>query len=336
MYVTGGIGPSEHNEGFTADYDLPNDNAYQETCASQGMILWNYRMLKLTGDSRYSNVMELSLYNALAAGVSLSGNTFCYVTPLANQGDMARQPWFGVPCCPTTIVRFLPSVGKYIYNQSSDGLWVNLYISSAMHTRIGNNDVQLQQASNYPWDGNVKLSVNGPGPEEFTLHLRIPDWCTQASVTVNGAVVHPVMSKGYAEIHRAWSNGDTLELSLPMQVQKLRANPKVLEDRGKIALKRGPLIYCLEQPDMAAPVDQMVIPTETKFEPEFEANLLGGTVVLKGQAMQKQSVDWLDVLYKPMADSPGLLTPTPITALPYCLWGNRGLAKMTVWIDSQP
>ena len=336
MYVTGGIGPSEHNEGFTADYDLPNDNAYQETCASQGMILWNYRMLKLTGNSRYSNVMELSLYNALAAGVSLSGNTFCYVTPLTNQGDFAREPWFGVPCCPTTIVRFLPSLGKYIYNQSSDGLWVNLYISSTMHTRIGNKDVQLQQASNYPWDGNVRLSVSAAGPEEFTLHLRIPDWCTDASVTVNGAVVHPIMSKGYAEIHRAWSNRDTLELSLPMAVQKLRANPKVLEDRGKIALKRGPLIYCLEQPDMTAPVDQMVIPTETKFEPEFEANLMGGTVVLKGQAMQKQSADWHNVLYKPIADSPGFLTPTPITAVPYCLWGNRGLAKMTVWIDSQP
>jgi hypothetical protein len=336
MYVTGGIGPSEHNEGFTADYDLPNDNAYQETCASQGMILWNYRMLKLTGDSRYSNVMELSLYNALAAGVSLSGDTFCYVTPLTNQGDFARESWFGVPCCPTTIVRFLPSLGKYIYNRSSDGLWVNLYISSTMHTRMGNKDVQLQQASNYPWDGNVKLSVNGAGPEEFTLHLRIPDWCTHAAVTVNGAVVHPLMSKGYAEIHRAWSNRDTLELSLPMQVQKLRANPKVLEDRGKIALKRGPLIYCLEQPDMEAPVDQIVIPIEAKLEPEFEANLLGGTVALKGQAVQKPSVEWHNALYKPIADSPGLLTPTPITAVPYCLWGNRGLAKMTVWIDSQP
>jgi hypothetical protein len=336
MYVTGGIGPSEHNEGFTADYDLPNDNAYQETCASQGMILWNYRMLKLTGDSRYGNVMELSLYNALAAGVSLSGNTFCYVTPLANQGDLARQPWFGVPCCPTTIARFIPSLGKYIYNQSSDGLWVNLYISSTMHTRIGNKDVQLQQTSNYPWDGNVRLSVNDAAPEEFTLHLRIPDWCTDASVKVNGAVVHPIMSKGYAEIHRAWSNRDTLELSLPMQVQKLRANPKVLEDRGKIALKRGPLIYCLEQPDTAAPVDQVVIPTETKFEPKFEADLLGGTVVLKGQVMAEKSVDWHNVLYQPIAESTRLLTPTPVTALPYCLWGNRGLAKMTVWVDSQP
>jgi hypothetical protein len=336
MYVTGGIGPSEHNEGFTADYDLPNDNAYQETCASQGMILWNYRMLKLTGDSRYSDVMELSLYNALAAGVSLSGNTFCYVTPLTNPGDFARQPWFGVPCCPTTIVRFLPSLGKYIYNQSSDGLWSNLYITSSMHTQIGNTDVKLQQASNYPWDGNVKFSVNPAHSVAFTLHLRIPDWCAQASVKVNGGEVHPTMSTGYAEIHRLWSKGDSLELSLPMQVQKLRANPKVLEDRGKIALKRGPLIYCLEQPDQAAPVDRMVIPIETKLTPQFEANLLGGAVALKGQAIRKPSVDWNNALYKPIAESPARLIPTTITALPYCLWGNRGLAKMAVWIDSQP
>ena len=334
MYVTGGIGPSEHNEGFTADYDLPNSNAYQETCASQGMILWNYRMLKLTGDSQYSDVMELSLYNALAAGVSLNGNTFCYVTPLTNRGDFQRQPWFGVPCCPTTIVRFLPSLGKYIYNRSSDGLWVNLYISSKVKTNLQNTGISLQQTSRYPWDGDVKLVVSASKATDFALHLRIPGWCRHPSLKVNGTPVNLTVMRGYAKIRRTWSNGDSIGLSLPMEVQKLRANPKVLEDRGKIALRRGPLIFCLEQPDLESPVGQVDIPVDTQFTTQFEPGLLGGVIVLKGRGIMRSATDWNIQLYRPVEELSHPSEQIPIAAVPYCVWGNRGLAKMAVWVDS--
>ena len=159
MYVTGGIGPSEHNEGFTADYDLPNENAYQETCASAAMVLWNHRLFNVTGDAKYTDVMEQSLYNAVAAGVSLTGDLFCYATPLASRGDFTRSPWFGVPCCPTTIARFLPSLGQYVYSRSSDGLWVNLFIASEATTALDSGKVTLRQTTKYPWEGDVTIAV---------------------------------------------------------------------------------------------------------------------------------------------------------------------------------
>ncbi len=191
MYVTGGIGPSERNEGFTADYDLPNEDAYQETCASAGMVFWNYRMLKLTGDARYADIMELSLYNALAAGVSLTGDTFCYVTPLASRGDFKRDPWFGVPCCPTTVARFLPALGRYKYNESPDGLWVNLFIAGQVNAKLAGKKVTLQQSGNYPWDGKIKLTVGVEAPQGFVLRVRVPGWAEGADFQVNGKEFSP-------------------------------------------------------------------------------------------------------------------------------------------------
>lgn len=334
MYVTGGIGPSEHNEGFSADYDLPNENAYQETCASQGMILWNYRMLKLTGDARYADVMELSLYNALAAGVSLSGDLFCYVTPLASRGDFKRVPWFGVPCCPTTIARFLPSLGKYIYNQSADGLWVNLYISGRMNAKLPGGNVTLAQTSDYPWEGDVKFQVTADKPQEFTLHLRVSGWCVNPTFRVSGEAVSPPIVKGYARIRRTWSSGDTAEVSLPMRIERLEANPNVLQDRGKTALRRGPLIYCLEQVDQEAPLQNIVLPPSAQLEAQFEHSLFGGVMFIKGQAQVIERDNWDRDLYRPVRTVQG--TPVQIKAVPYGIWGNRGLGRMVVWIDSSP
>ena len=187
MYVTGGIGPSEHNEGFTEDYDLPNESAYQETCASAAMVLWNHRLFNLTGDAKYTDVMEQSLYNAVAAGVSLTGDLFCYVTPLASRGDFKRSPWFGVPCCPTTITRFLPSLGQYIYSRSADGVWVNLFIASDATTPLDSGQVTVRQTTNYPWDGDVTIAVEPDAPREFTLHVRLPGWASNPTIRVNGA-----------------------------------------------------------------------------------------------------------------------------------------------------
>jgi DUF1680 family protein len=334
MYVTGGIGPSEHNEGFTADYDLPNDNAYQETCASSGMVLWNHRLLKLTGDSKYADVMELSLYNAMAAGVSLDGNTFCYVTPLASRGDFKRSGWFGVPCCPTTVVRFVPSVGRYIYSQSTDGLWVNLYIPSQATAEIAGGKVSLRQTSDFPWEGNIRLQVIADAPREFALRLRVPGWAKNASFKVNGVRATPAVSKGYAVLKRKWASGDAVEISLPMEIERLEAHPKVIFNRGKVALRRGPLVFAFEQADQEASLDRLVLPANAPLRAHFEQALFGGTTQIWGEALEGDAEGWEHQLYRPLAPVKG--KPVRVKAVPYAVWGNRGLGKMIVWVDSLP
>jgi len=334
MYVTGGIGPSERNEGFTADYDLPNEDAYQETCASAGMVFWNYRMLKLTGDARYADTMELSLYNAVAAGVSLTGDTFCYVTPLASRGDFKRDPWFGVPCCPTTIARFVPALGRYIYSESPDGLWVNLFIAGQVNANVAGKKITLRQSGNYPWDGKIKFTVGVEAPQDFAIRLRIPGWAPSADFQVNGEKSSPHVVNGYAEIRRSWSNGDTIDLTLPMDIQRLEANPQVLYDHGKTALRRGPLIYCLEQADQEAPLEQIILPLGAQLESQYTPGLLDGITVIKGQGLLRPLDDWKDVLYQPV--HPATTKPVPITAVPYCIRGNRGLGKMAVWLNTAP
>jgi DUF1680 family protein len=337
MYVTGGIGPSEHNEGFTEDYDLPNENAYQETCASAAMVLWNHRLFNLTGDARYTDVMEQSLYNAVAAGVSLTGDLFCYATPLASRGDFKRSPWFGVPCCPTTIARFLPTLGQYIYSRSADGLWVNLFIASEATTIVdsgaaGSSKVTLQQITTYPWEGNVRISVRPETPREFTLHVRLPGWASNPTIRVNGSAVSPEVTRGYAAIRRPWKSGDTVELSLPMAVQRLAAHPKVLHAQGKVALRRGPLIYSFEQADNAVSLRDIVLPAAAAFRSQFDPNLAGGVVKLTTEGLAHEAATWDRRLYQPV--QPATSKRVPLTAVPYAIWGNRGLGEMIVWIDS--
>jgi DUF1680 family protein len=332
MYVTGGIGPSAHNEGFTEDYDLPNENAYQETCASAAMVLWNHRLFHLTGDARYTDVMELSLYNAVAAGVSLTGNLFCYETPLASRGDFKRSPWFGVPCCPTTISRFVPSLGQYIYSQSNDGLWVNLFVASRATTQVGPGKVTLEQTTNYPWEGDVRIAVTPDSPRELTLRVRMPGWAVNPVLRVNGSPIAPSVSRGYASIRRAWKPGDVVELSLPMTVDRLAAHPGVVHAQGKVALRRGPLVYAFEQADNTAPVREAVLPRDARFETRFDAGLGGGVVKVTTQGLARKAGDWQGRLYQPVEST----TPKPVTltAVPYAIWGNRGMGEMIVWIDA--
>jgi uncharacterized protein len=332
MYVTGGIGPSAHNEGFTEDYDLPNENAYQETCASAAMVLWNHRLFTVTGEARYTDVMEQSLYNAVAAGVSLSGDVFCYATPLASRGDFKRSPWFDVPCCPTTISRFLPSLGQYIYSRSSDGLWVNLFIASQATAPVGSGPVTLQQTTNYPWDGAVKIVVQPESAAEFTLHVRLPGWASNPSIRVNGSPASPPVSRGYAAIRREWKTGDTVELSLPMDVERLTAHPNVLQAQGKVALRRGPLIYAFEQADNQVPLDATVLPRAATLRTKFDPNLAGGIVTVTADGLVVKPSKWAHALYQP--PDPSAPAPVQLTAVPYAIWGNRGLGKMIVWIDS--
>jgi len=333
MYVTGGIGPSAKNEGFTDDYDLPNDNAYQETCASAGMVLWHHRMFKLTGDGRYVDSLEQSLYNAVLAGISLEGNTFCYATPLACDTTFRRQPWFEVPCCPTTAARFFPSIGRYIYSQSQDGLWVNLYIGGQANTILEDGTkVTIRQTTRYPWEGKVELRVMPEKPREFTLHLRVPGWARASVISFDGKKVNPPVSRGYAQIHGKWSGNDVVELSLPLEIQRLEANPKVLQSRGQVALRRGPLIYCLEQADQNADLDRISLPATAKLTEHFEPQMLGGVTVITGQGQQRDLSGWDHDLYRPV-ETPRNET-VAVKAIPYCVWGNRGQKGMKVWIDS--
>lgn len=334
MYVTGGIGPSAHNEGFTDDYDLPNENAYQETCASAAMVLWNHRLFQITGDARYTDVMEQSLYNAVAAGVSLTGELFCYETPLASRGEFQRSPWFGVPCCPTTIARFLPSLGRYIYSQSPEALWVNLFVASRATASLGAGRVTLTQTTDYPWNGDVKIDVAPEAPREFTLHVRLPGWAARPQIRVNGAAVTPAVSRGYAAIRRHWTRGDIVELTLPMAVERLAAHPKVLYTQGKVALRRGPLVYAFEQADNALALRDLVLPGGATFDTTLRRDLAGGVVTVTTEALLRTREHWEGRLYQPAGTSRP--RSVKLEAVPYAIWGNRGMGEMIVWIDSVP
>ena len=333
MYVTGGIGPSSENEGFTMDYDLPNEHAYQETCASIGMMMWNHRLLKLNGQGRYADLMELLLYNAVLAGVSFNGDQFCYVNPLASSGKAKRHDWFSVPCCPTNIVRILPSLGHYIYSQSEDALWVNLYIQSDVTTKLSSGtEIKLSQTGNYPWDGQIRLKMEVLTPREFSLNLRIPGWAKGVTAKLNGRPTPLSESGGYARVHRQWTNADEIALNIPIETERLEAHPQVVEDRGKVALRRGPLIYCLEQPDHSVDVERIVLSRSVKLESHFESQLLKGVTVITGQGAQISAGGWENRLYRPLA--PASPQAVSIKAIPYYAWGNRQLEKFVVWVPS--
>ncbi|MGD0090891.1 MAG: glycoside hydrolase family 127 protein, partial [Planctomycetota bacterium] len=243
MYVTGGIGPSAHNEGFTVPYDLPNDTAYCETCAAIGMALWNHRMNLLHADGKYADIVEKELYNGLLSGVSLDGEKFFYVNPLASRGNHHRQPWFGCACCPTNVVRFLPTVGAYVYASGAQSVYVNQYLAGSGKLKLGGGAVTMKQETRYPWDGTVKIVVEPQPSAEFEVRLRIPGWCQGAAVKLNGAPVQPLpQEQGYARLNREWKSGDTLELNLPMPVQRVYADPNVKADVGRVALQRGPVV----------------------------------------------------------------------------------------------
>lgn len=304
MYITGGIGQSAHNEGFTEDYSLPNLTAYCETCASVGMVLWNWRMNQMTGDSKYVDVLERSMYNGALAGISLAGDHFFYVNPLASNGDHHRQEWYGCACCPSQICRFLPSIGNYIYGTSGDAVWVNLYIGSEADVEKG---LTLTQETRYPWEGDVKITVGGKLKK--ALKLRIPGWCKEYSILVNGEKAEPVMDKGYAVLGRKWKDGDVIELSMNMPVEVIAADPRVKEDEGLRAIQRGPLVYCMEEADNPEGFDELNISPSAAFEATFQPDLLCGVETIK--AVNGDQV---------------------LNFIPYYAWDNRTAGKMKVWV----
>ena len=308
MYITGGIGSSRDNEGFTEDYDLPNLDAYCETCASVGMVLWNQRMNQLTGDSKYIDVLERSLYNGALAGISLGGDRFFYVNPLESKGDHHRQEWYGCACCPSQLSRFLPSIGNYIYASSDDALWVNLYIGNTGQIRIGETDILLTQETDYPWDGSVKLTIFTSQPLEKEIRLRIPNWCKTYDLSINGKRINVSEEKGYAVI-KDWKSQDVIALDMDMPVEIVAADPHVKENFGKRAIQRGPLVYCMEEIDNPEYFDQIQLSPSTTFQTAFVSDILNGIKTIKTNGRAQSA-----------------------TFIPYYAWDNRKAGKMRVWI----
>jgi DUF1680 family protein len=340
MYITGGIGSSGNNEGFSTDYDLPNEQAYCETCASVGMVFWNQRMNALTGESQYVDVLEKSLYNGALDGLSLSGDHFFYGNPLASTGNTGRREWFGTACCPANIARLVASLGNYIYMRSASDVWVNLFVGNTTTLPIKGNDVTFQMKTDYPWKGYVTLTMTPARKTRYALHLRIPGWARGVAspgslyqftdvdvqpftITVNGRPAGYTLEKGYAVIDRDWKKGDKVELNLPMDIKRVSATPQVKADQGRVALQRGPLIYCVEGADNDSLAWNILLPDGAVFSTEPKTILSEEVVALQGK---------LPVI---VASADGYNVRTEqrmVTAIPYYTWCNRGNNAMQVWL----
>lgn len=340
MYITGGIGSSGRNEGFSNDYDLPNEEAYCETCASVGMVFWNQRMNSLTGDSKYIDVLERSLYNGALDGLSLDGDRFFYGNPLASRGGYSRSEWFGTACCPSNISRLVASFGNYIYAKSPQTIWINLFVGSKTTIVEGKTRITVEQRTNYPWDGKVVVSVSPEKKTKYTVRVRIPGWAVNQPVpggtytylnpagspvvlTLNGSNVHYEMQDGYAVIERTWKMGDEITLNLPMDVKKVVASDQVAANRDRVAIERGPLVYCVEHVDNGGSAMNIIFPDNVLCTTKNETNLLGGVVTIEAQAsVVAISDDGLSVSTKPQM----------VKAIPYFTWANRGEGEMQVWL----
>jgi hypothetical protein len=312
MYVTGGIGSSRSNEGFTEDFDLPDKSAYCETCASIGMVFWNNRMNLLTGEAKYADILERSLYNGVLAGVSLEGDLFFYVNPLESEGDHHRQRWFGCACCPSNVSRFIPSVGNYIYSQNEDEIFVNLYVANQAEIRLKESTVNLTQKTQFPWDGTIMIEVDPSVISDFSLNLRIPDWCMSYNIMLNEKPLSSLLSEeGYVVISKTWKPGDRLTLELDMPVKLVETDPRVKGKVGKRAIQRGPIVYCLEETDnKSLDFDEVSINNRTSF------SILPGTGKLKDMKILKAVSGDLE-----------------LTLVPYFAWDNRESGRMKVWIE---
>lgn len=374
MYLTGGIGSRHDRERFGEDYELPNLTGYLETCASIGMAFWNQRMFLLTGDAAYLDVMERVMYNGVLSGVSLDGTLFFYPNPLEsdgkykfNKGQAERAPWFGVACCPGNISRFLPSVPGYVYATKGDALYVDLFIAGEAEIDLAGRAITVRQETRYPWDGRIKIAVEPEKKGEFALHIRIPGWARNTpvptdlyryegrgeagiSLRVNGKTVALDMDKGFARVRRVWKKGDTVDVVLPMEARRVVAHPAVKDDEGFVAVERGPLVYCAEGADNGGRALDLVLPGAAALRPEERPGLLGGIVVLAGEALaadpaavtRVRDAAGKDAAADDEEDAPpssrrqlapgAALDPRPLVLIPYYAWAHRGPGPMAVWL----
>ncbi|MCZ4344471.1 beta-L-arabinofuranosidase domain-containing protein [Devosia neptuniae] len=330
MYVTAGLGPSAQNEGFTHDFDLPNQTAYAETCASVALIFWAQRMLHLDLDGKYADILELAMFNGALSGLSRDGEQYFYANPLESDGTPTRWDWHTCPCCTMNVSRLVASVGGYFLSTAQDGVAFHLYGGIDTEVEIAGTMVALREISTYPWSGDIRIEVDPKVPTTFDLKLRIPGWCEGAKVSVNGnAVDVSAAVDGYLTINRDWFEGDVVTMELPMPPVRLYAHPGVIMDAGRIALKRGPLVYCVEEADNpGGRVQRLKLPRDAQLKTETRADLFDGVVTLKADALAIKEGDW-QALYR--TDPPQDEKAT-LTALPYYLWANRGQGSMVVWV----
>lgn len=339
LYITGGVGARAEGEAFGDAYELPNSRAYGESCAAIGNMMWNARMLAATGEARFTDVMERALYNGINSGMSLDGKLYCYRNPLAFEpatGDVIRNPWYDTTCCPPNIERTFASLPGYFYSTSKDGIYVHLYDASEMDWKLEDGTgLKIVQKANYPWEGEINLTISPAKPHEFTVYLRIPGWSQSNSVRVNGKAVEGAIPGQYLPIRRVWNPGDTIHLTTDMTPRLLQANPAVLEDVGKLAMQRGPIVFCAEgidqktqQPGLNMSNLRILRTGETKVR--FEPEMLGGVVALDHPG--KVSAQNPANLYRTLADGTVETTATTITLIPYYAWANRTPAPMQVWI----
>ena len=344
MYITGGTGSTVHGEAFTIDYDLPNDTAYTETCAAVALVFFAQRMLHLEKKGEYADVMERALYNGALSGMSEDGKRFFYVNPLEVKPQVAdkrndhrhvktgRQKWFGCACCPPNLARLLASIGSYIYSQNEEELYINLYSDSKTKVEFNGEQVEVIQKTDYPWDERIEIELKPAKELEFTLALRIPGWCKEASLEINGKQVElsELTEAGYAKIKRGWHN-DKIKLKLNMPAEKVYASPEVREDINKAAIQRGPIVYALEEKDNGDNLAAIYLSDSTELRTQFEADLLGGITTIKADAYKIDGSGWNGKLYS--TEKPEL-NEFEIKAVPYYCWNNRGEGEMTVWLKS--
>ncbi|SEH79293.1 hypothetical protein SAMN05216228_100868 [Rhizobium tibeticum] len=331
MYVTGGIGPAAANEGFTDYYDLPNESAYAETCASVGLVFWANRMLGRGPNRRYADIMEQALYNGAMAGLSLDGKTFFYENPLESAGKHHRWTWHHCPCCPPNIARLLASIGSYMYGVAEDEIAVHLYGEGSARFEIAGTNIELTQKTRYPWHGAVHFDVKTSKPAHFAVSLRIPEWAKGATLAVNRETIDlgAVEVDGYARIEREWRDGDKIDLNIPLEARALWANPLVRQDVGRAALLRGPLVYCVEATDNGAGLNGIRL-GEDIAATTAEIAELGGAVALD-IPVTKDEPDWGATLYR---TKPPVAEKATARFVPYHLWDNRAPGEMLVWIRS--
>ncbi|HCJ8653918.1 TPA: glycoside hydrolase family 127 protein [Escherichia coli] len=347
LYITGGIGSQSSGEAFSSDYDLPNDTVYAESCASIGLMMFARRMLEMEGDSQYADVMERALYNTVLGGMALDGKHFFYVNPLEvhpkslkfnhiyDHVKPIRQRWFGCACCPPNIARVLTSIGHYLYTPREDALYINIYAGNSMEVPVENGTLRLRVSGNYPWQEQVTIAVESPQPVRHTLALRLPDWCTQPQIILNGEEVEQDIRKGYLHITREWQEGDTLNLTLPMPVRRVYGNPLVRHVAGKVAIQRGPLVYCLEQADNGESLHNLWLPTDAPFT-TFEGNGLFSHKILiqaPGYRYEQSNPEQQPLWHYDSA--PAKRQTQTLTFIPWFSWANRGEGEMRIWVNEE-
>jgi DUF1680 family protein len=339
MYVTGGLGANGRTEAFGGHYVLPNQ-AYAETCASVGGILWYQRMFRREGDAKYYDTLERTLYNGYLSGVSLAGDTFFYQNPLVSSGTVARSAYFDVACCPANLARLMEQVPGLIYARRDAELFVNLFVGSDTTISIGGTSVRVRQETRYPWDGAVAVRIDPERDADLTIAVRIPGWTRAGSspddlyrfapadeplapptLQVNGHTIPLVVDKGYARIHRRWARGDVVQLALPMPVRRVIANDAVAADRGAAAIQRGPVVYAIEGVDNGGSLAGLLLPLDAPLQHHFDRDLLHGVEVITGPARRPGAS------HEPHTAA--------LTAIPYYAWANRGKGEMAVWIPYQ-